>query len=163
MQDAISIIKDEHISISSVLKGMVEHIEQAMAGEREADPFLLAAMLDYVETIPEKVHHPKEDQYLFRLLRKRTHAADRTLAELEEEHKKTPGLLKNMRLSLKTFKKEGDLPALENAIREYARFHFAHMRKEEKEIIPLAVEHLTAEDWHEIHAAFQLNMKNDLL
>ncbi|NVK19488.1 MAG: hemerythrin domain-containing protein [Methylocystaceae bacterium] len=163
MQDAISIIKDEHISISSVLKGMVEHVEEAMAGKRDADPFLLVAMLDYVETVPERVHHPKEDQYLFRLLRKRTNAADQVLDELEEEHKKSPALLKNMRAALSRFKTEGDLASLNTAITEYARFHFSHMRKEEKDILPLAMEHLTAEDWHEVHEAFKLNMKDDLI
>ncbi len=163
MQDAISIIKDEHISISSVLKGMVEHVADAQAGKREADPFLLAAMLDYVETVPERVHHPKEDQYLFRLLRKRTDAADAVLDELESEHKKTHDLLKTMRAALADFKKEGDLDKLAKAIDDYSRFHFAHMRKEEKDIIPLALEHLTAQDWQEIHAAFRLNMKDDMV
>ena len=30
---------------------------------------LLGAMIYYIDTVPERFHHPKEDQYLFRLLR----------------------------------------------------------------------------------------------
>lgn len=163
MKNAISIIKDEHISISSVLKGMVTHVDDAIAEIREFDPFLVAAMLDYIERVPEKVHHPKEDQYLFRLLKKRTDKANKILAELEEEHKKSKKLLENIRLELKKCKKGNDIPAFSRAMNEYSRFHFSHMRKEEKNIIPLAMEYLTQDDWNEIDEAFRLNMKDDLI
>lgn len=163
MQEAISIIKDEHISISSVLKGLVTHVEDSVAGKREFDPFLVAAMLDYIERVPEKVHHPKEDQFLFRLLKKRTDKANDVLAQLEEEHQKSKGLLTNMRVELKKCKEGNDLAAFFRVMNDYSRFHFAHMRKEEKDIIPLAIEYLIEEDWEEINAAFRLNMKDDLI
>lgn len=163
MQDALSIIKDEHVSISSVLKGMVTHVEDALSKKREFDPFLVAAMLDYIERVPERVHHPKEDQYLFRLLRKRTNKANETLDLLEGEHQKCKGLLENMRVALKSFKNGGNIEDFAQAMNDYSRFHFVHMSKEEKLIFPLAVEFLTADDWKEIHDAFQLNMKDDLL
>jgi hemerythrin-like domain-containing protein len=163
MQDAISIIKDEHISISSVLKGLVTHVEDALDAKRDFDPFLVSAMLDYIETVPERVHHPKEDQYLFRLLRKRTDKANEALDQLEEEHQKSKVLLNDMRVALAQCKKDGDLKNFFEAMNSYSRFHFAHMRKEEKDVFPLAVEYLTAEDWHEIHEAFRLNMKVDMV
>lgn len=163
MQDAISIIKDEHVSISSVLKGMVMHVEDAVEGKRDFDPFLVSAMLDYIERVPEKVHHPKEDQYLFRLLRQRTDKANAVLEELDGEHAQCKAMLADMRDALKACKAGGDLAEFSKAMNTYSRFHFAHMRKEEKDLLPLAMEYLTDEDWVEINEAFQMNMKDDLL
>ena len=40
---------------------------------------------------------------------------------------------------------------------EYADFHWKHMRKEEKELMPLAERYLGAEDWREIDEAFGMN------
>lgn len=161
MNSAILIIKDEHISISSVLKGLVSHVEEAKAGERTADPHLIAAMLDYIETVPEKLHHPKEDEFLFRLLRLRTELCHEILDELEAEHVQTKQLVKDMRLALAEFKKTDDIVNLASALGQYAKFHFSHMRKEEKTVIPMAEKYLTPEDWAEIDAAFAQNLERD--
>ena len=40
---------------------------------------------------------------------------------------------------------------------EYARFHRAHMRREEHEVLPLAEKALKPEDWDAIEAAFAAN------
>ena len=40
------------------------------------------------------------------------------------------------------------------AVEAYADFHWEHMRREEKEVLPLAAKHLTPSDWDAIDAAF---------
>ena len=40
------------------------------------------------------------------------------------------------------------------AVEAYAEFHWEHMGREEKEVLPLAEKHLTAGDWEAIDAAF---------
>ncbi|MCM2308223.1 MAG: hypothetical protein NDI91_12280 [Sulfuritalea sp.] len=42
-------------------------------------------MIFYLEE-PPKLHHPKENAYLFASLRERTHEADEVIAHLEQEH-----------------------------------------------------------------------------
>jgi hemerythrin-like domain-containing protein len=55
--------------------------------ERGAKPdfALLGAMVYYIDTFPERFHHPKEDQYLFRLLRMRCPDAGPLLDRLQAE------------------------------------------------------------------------------
>lgn len=52
---------------------------------------------------------------------------------------------------------QGGFAAFRDALEEYIEFEREHARKEERSILPLAREHLTAEDWREIDAAFSSN------
>ena len=49
------------------------------------------------------------------------------------------------------------LPAFAEAVERYSHFHWKHMRREEEEVLPLAAQALTAEDWAAIDAAFASN------
>lgn len=157
MQSAIAIIKDEHRSMASVIKGMLNNATAIKTGDMEPDPFLFAAMFDYIEAYPERLHHPKEDEYLFRFLRQRTAESHGILDELQEEHARGGELLDELRQALRQYKQDQDITAFETALRTYADFYFSHMAKEEKIVMPLAAEHLTPEDWETIDAAFQMN------
>jgi hypothetical protein len=56
------------------------------SGTLQPDMGLLRAMVHYLDAYPEKRHHPKEDQFLFALLRQRTTEGAEALDRLEEEH-----------------------------------------------------------------------------
>jgi hemerythrin-like domain-containing protein len=84
--DAIRIIHAEHRSLAAVLQGMLyltREIRYAGAGPNFD---VLAAMIQYIDALSERFHHPKEDQYLFRLLRLRHPDAIPLLERLEMEH-----------------------------------------------------------------------------
>jgi branched-chain amino acid transport system ATP-binding protein len=49
------------------------------------------------------------------------------------------------------------LPAFTEAVERYSHFHWKHMRREEEEVLPLAAQALTGEDWAVIDAAFASN------
>ncbi|WP_413207581.1 hemerythrin domain-containing protein [Rhodospirillum sp. A1_3_36] len=157
MNKAIAIIKDEHISISSVLKGLVSHVSDARSGNREVDPHLIGAQLDYIEAYPERLHHPKEDRYLFRKLRERTAESHAILDQLEAEHVRSRALVGEMRAHLKALRETGNLEAFARSMEDYATFHYQHMRTEERLLLPMAERCLTDEDWEEITAAFESN------
>ena len=82
----LAIIRDEHRSQAAVIYGLEFLVRQTR--ERGAPPQfpLLRAMLHYIKSFPEVLHHPKEDAYLFRKLRLRTSELDDTLDELERQH-----------------------------------------------------------------------------
>src|ERR1700681_1621609 len=71
LMKAIRIIRDEHRSLAAVLHGMLYLIREI--GERGIKPDfnVLGAMVYYIDAVPERFHHPKEDKYLFALLRAR--------------------------------------------------------------------------------------------
>ena len=75
---AISIIRDEHRSLAAVLHGMLYLVREIGERGKKPDFRLLAAMMYYIDTFPERFHHPKEDRYLFRILGLRHPAAGGT-------------------------------------------------------------------------------------
>ncbi len=66
---AIAIIQDEHRAITAVVEGLRQLVAEIAAGRMAPDHALLAALFHYIEQFPERLHHPKEDDYLFARLR----------------------------------------------------------------------------------------------
>lgn len=102
MPAAITIIKDEHRAMASVLRGLLHLIDGIRKGET-ADFKLLRAILGYIEAFPDKLHHPKEDEYLYRVLRQRAPALAGVLDELQREHDRGPDETRRMAQALAAY------------------------------------------------------------
>ena len=155
---AIAIIRDEHRAITAVIEGLRHVLAEVRAGRMDADHELLGAMFHYIETFPEQLHHPKEDDYLFARLRVRRPDSAALLDGLEREH--VVGRQKFTELKAKWEAYRSDRTALDpfyDGVETYAHFHWKHMRKEEDEVLPMASSSLTSEDWVAIDAAFASN------
>lgn len=159
MKSAIEIIRSEHHALAAVLSGLSAVVDGIAAGKFEPDFTLLAAMIEYVTEVPEKVHHPKEDGYLFPALRKRSVGAAAIIDDLEGEHRIGPDRIAALKATLDDYRTVGaaGLPAFRDAVKAYVDFQWQHMSKEEKHVLPLAREVLTTEDWAAIDAAFAAN------
>jgi hemerythrin-like domain-containing protein len=159
LNSALSIIHDEHRSLAAVVHGLRYLIRESQTKDTRPDFRILWAMMSYLEEFPEKLHHPKENTYLFARLRQRTHEADTLLAELERQHAEGTQHVRDLELALGHF--EAGMPdGLEKfsaAVEKFADEILKHMAFEENTLIPMARQHLTAEDWVEIGAAFSEN------
>jgi hemerythrin-like domain-containing protein len=157
--EAVRIIRNEHRSLAAVMHGMVYLVREIRDRGVRPDFALLGAMIYYIDTFPERLHHPKEDKYLFRLLRMRCAEAAPLLDRLEQEHRTGAAKIRALEQALARFQQGGmsEFPAFASAADTYADFHWQHMRTEEKEVLPLAEKHLTAGDWEAIDAAFTDN------
>jgi len=153
---AIQIISEEHRTSTAVLHGILFVLRRVSYGIAEPDFELLGAMISYLRVFPERHHHPKEDAYLFRVLRKRHPAIAPLLDKLHGDHRMNSAKLREVEQAFAAYQREGPahLPALYEGVARYAAFHYAHMRTEEDEVLPAAAEYLTAADWEEIDAAF---------
>lgn len=155
---AIAIIQDEHRSLAAVVRGLQHLVDEAVAGRGALDVALLRSMLHYIEAFPERLHHPKEDAYLFRCLSARTGEFDAAIEQLRAQHAGGGALLRNMEVALEGHAAEpGDLQALVAAVDEFSAAQWEHMNLEENIILPAARQHLTSADWAEICAAFSAN------
>lgn len=159
MQQAVAIILDEHRSLRTVLRML--KLAASDATERnsacDCEPFKL--MLQYIRTFPDTLHHPKEDDYLFAKLQLRTSKYDEVIRELKVQHASGERWLDRLEHALRQFE-EGFPPAFEvfrTALATYCEYEMQHLNLEERVILPAAEEHLTAEDWDEILAAFMSN------
>jgi len=155
----LAIIRDEHRSQAAVIHGLEFLVRQTR--ERGAAPEfpLLRAMLHYIKTFPETLHHPKEDAYLFRKLRLRTSELDDTLDELQRQHFEGSRLVSQMDRALARYEKDPEegFERFAHAVREFAALESPHMLLETKVILPAAQKYLTTEDWAEMSHAFAQN------
>ena len=156
---ALDMIHDEHRALAAMLNGMRTIATGIRDGRMKVDFALYAAMIRYMEEVPEKLHHPKENEYLFALLRLRTDAANPILARLEAEHQAGSKRIHALRTALESYQTAGDagFAAFFAALNDYVADEWQHMNTEEHEIFPLARQHLLPEDWAAIEAAFLAN------
>lgn len=159
MKKAITILRDEHRSISAVLSGLQELARMAQDAAERPDFRVFRAMLRYIDEYPERLHHPKEDKYLFARLAVRLPAAKPLLDELQAEHVEGARLVRELERSLLFLEDRWPIGVREfrKLADQYAQFHWGHMRKEEEKVMPLAEQHLLDADWALIDDAFAGN------
>ena len=164
---AIGIIRDEHRSLAAVMHAWMHALAIAREAGSAADVALMRAMVRYVQQFPMKLHHPKEEEHLFRRLRERTTSCNAELDELERQHERDDQLVMGLAQqveALATADAGGKLSAtrtLDEAVAGYAVFLWDHMGREEGVILPAAQRHLLPEDWAAIDAAFTENRDPD--
>jgi hemerythrin-like domain-containing protein len=160
MPIALNIIRDEHRSIAAVLHGMKELVFRIRERGAKIDPRVFRAMLYYLDTFSERMHHPKEDQYLFAPLRRLGAGADALIAELEREHAQGESALRRVEQCLIRYEEGGEkeFPEFAREVERFVEGYWDHMGKEEERVFPLAEKLFTRSDWEAIDKAFQANV-----
>jgi hemerythrin-like domain-containing protein len=153
---SIGIICKEHRLIAAVLHGMRHLIREIRVNGAKPNFELFGAMIYYIDAFPERFHHPKEDEYLFRALCKRHPDAHSLLDRLEREHKQSADKIRLLEQAMARYQQGGskEFRAFATAVEDYSDFHWSHMRTEEMDVLPLARKYLTPEDWEAIDQAF---------
>lgn len=160
---AIGIIRDEHRSLAAVMHAWMHALAAARAAGQAADPNLMRAIVRYVQQFPVKLHHPKEEEHLFRRLRERTTSCHAELDELERQHVRDEQLVAALAQQVEAMAtadaaaRSSATRALEDQVARYAAFLWDHMGREEGVILAAAQRHLLPEDWTAIDAAFAEN------
>jgi hemerythrin-like domain-containing protein len=159
MAKSIDIIRSEHRALAAVLSALKAVVEGVESKQYAPDFALLSAMLVYIDEVPEKLHHPKEDLYLFETLKQRSPAARGVIDRLEREHEEGYGLTRELARALIRYQGMGPaaFPPFRDCVRRYLEFNWRHLNCEEDELLPLARRDLTDADWSSIDAAFAAN------
>ena len=155
--EALRIITDEHRNLWRIATTVDLVADEIEAGSK-IDQHFFNSVFDYIEQFVDHLHHPKEDDFLFRILRTRSTDAAAILDRLQAEHRNGPENLKHLREQLKSAA-DGELnnAVFVAALHTYTQGLKRHIGSEEKEVIPLAREMLNAADWAEIDGAFLNN------
>lgn len=154
---AIAIIKDEHRAIAAVINGL-RHLAGALQAGEVADLDFLAQMMHYLQAFPEVLHHPKEEQYLFARLARRTDEAAELIATLEQQHREGAQAIAAIEALIPLARQDAaQRGALGEAILRFTDAQWQHLTAEEKYILPAAKTHLHDDDWREIDVAFREN------
>ena len=91
---AIGVIRDEHRSLAAVLHTWL-HALAAARSDGRAPMRAMRAIVRYLRAFPVALHHPKEEQHLFKRLRERTDSVNAELDELERQHRRDQQLWPN--------------------------------------------------------------------
>ncbi len=155
----IDIIHDEHQALTSVLQAMRFVVGEIRMGKATPDFHLLSAMVDYITQVPEKIHHPKEDRYLFPTLRSRLPQAAALIDTLEAQHADGYRMTVDLLQALIHYQSVG-APAFagfDAQLKNYLEFNWRHLGLEERELLPLARQALSDAEWAEIDREFAAN------
>ncbi len=158
MRKTLTVIREEHRALAGVLHGLQYVVKRIADGKEAPDFVLLTAMVVYILTFPVRLHHPKEDEYLFSVLRLRDAAVVPVLDELEAEHVMDREYARGLDEALRRYERDpGEFRSFAVAVEHYAAFQWAHMRKEEDVILPAAERALAPDDWSAMDSAFESN------
>jgi hemerythrin-like domain-containing protein len=159
VKQALSVIKSEHRNLAAILHAMHHLVQRIRDGSGPPNFDAFRAMLYYLDAFSERLHHPKEDEFLFQPLRTRTSDADEMIDELGHEHARGAVAIRSLEQALLRYEAGGEreFVAFATAVEGFCDFYSQHMHKEETLLIPLAEKLFTDEDWERIDAAFAAN------
>lgn len=159
MHVGLAIIKEEHRALAAVVHGLSYLVAEIDKGRLTPDFALFRAIIRYIGEFPDRLHHPKEEDYLFKAVRNRTHDADAVIEQLEGDHIRQAQELQALAAALDTYEKQGQsaFTPFAEAAKAYAEGNFRHMGAEEGILIPIAMRALTDDDWTVIDTAFKAN------
>jgi hemerythrin-like domain-containing protein len=153
---ALNTIKSEHRELAAILRALGELVERVRRGSCPPDFAGLRAMLYYLDVFSARLHHPKEDEFLFQPLRARSGDAAALVDDLEREHACGAAAMRSLEQTLLRYEAGGEREFADfaTAVEGFCDFYARHMHKEESLAMPLAEGLLSDEDWERIDAAF---------
>lgn len=159
MTNAIDIIHHEHRGMAAVLHCLDHVTLDIRQGRAQPDFELFEAIVEYVEAFPDAIHHPKEEEYLFKVLEERAPELKDVIARQREEHERCDAATAGLREALEAYSRdeEGARDRFFRAVEEFLEFERKHMSREERLILPKAREVLSEDDMKRLDAAFADN------
>ena len=157
--NALQVLKDEHATFAALLHGLRYLVRETRERGAPARFDVLGAIVYFMDTYSERIHHPRESEYLFPVLRARCPAAAPTLDRLEDEHRAGDASMRALEQALTRYRHGGpsEFGPFAVAADDYVELQLKHMSCEDREVLPLARDHLTAEEWSAIDEAFAGN------
>ena len=155
----LRVIREEHQALSAMLRSMPMMVAQHRRNGTPLDFGVLRAMLFYVDEFPERLHHPKESQLLFPLLRRRCPEIGAVLDRLDRDHGEGERAIRELEHALLAFEVLGTsrAAAFEQALQRYVDDYLSHMALEESQVLPVAERMLNDTDWAVLDRAFAAN------
>ena len=155
MPNVARIINRQHRAMASVLFALRALTRQALRSGSRPDFRWLRALAGYVERFPERLHHPNEETYLYRVLLRCEPGTARMVARLRRDHAASTGY-NRLRAALADWERGDPKAGTRSAdvADDFVRFMRRHARFEEREILPIARAAFTEAEWRAVDQAF---------
>jgi hypothetical protein len=117
----------------------------------QGDEFRRAIIAHYYSNLMSflEVHHDGEEKIIFGSLMERAPDSRSTIELAQAQHHEVIELIESVKGNLDSWSQQGDSKAsdVSDSLGALAGVLVAHLDQEEAEIVPLAGEHMTAEEW----------------
>jgi hemerythrin-like domain-containing protein len=154
---AIEMLEAEHRVIQKMVAGMSVLAEQ-IEGREPVDVSLLESIVVFLRTFADRLHHGKEESFLFpALIRRGVPSQGCPIGGLTMEHQKGRVMVGELADATRGYA-AGEPPARENlvkSLRALVAFYPNHIWKEDYLLFPLAGKVLTPEDQQELMDKFE--------
>ncbi len=156
---AIDIIHAEHRALGAVLQAFHFVLDGIRANTMQPDYVLLDALIEYITEVPDRLHHPKEDDVLFVKILEVLPELQPLIAKLQHEHVMGAHSTQALREALRVYQAKGaaGFTEFDAAATRYIESSRKHLITEETELLPVARQKLAPQDWAGIDAAFEAN------
>jgi hemerythrin-like domain-containing protein len=153
---AVQLILDDHRDLAEAMHALCDAVDAARQSGQQPAFKAMRAMLFYLDEMPARLHHAIESQLLFPRIRERCPALQPVLDRLEAEHARGETAVRDLERALVAWERFGESrrPAFELQLRAYADAYLGHMEVEENYVLPVALDYLLVDDWHELETAF---------
>jgi hemerythrin-like domain-containing protein len=144
-------LRAEHDDLAKVLDVLEQEVESyRQRGRLNRD--IVDAVLDYCRGYPALCHHPKEDLIYRKLRLAAESAAINTVGDLLAEHEVLAALTDEFEAAIDNLLSDAgaDRARFVRVAHAFLEQHRHHMKAEDDELFPLAVQCLSDEDWAEI-------------
>lgn len=154
MSQLLAALWNEHRSVAAVLHALLFLVTEKRTGGKALDTKAIRAILYYLDVFPERVHHPKEERFLFAALRRKTTEVDPVLDALRREHLSGEGAIRELEQLLLRYEQggEAEFGPFAAATERYVKGYREHMRIEEEVVMKVARTVFTESDWLELRA-----------
>ncbi len=156
MQRAIETMHDRQRAMSSTLLAVRTIARRAVKAGTPPDFAQLRRLVRYVERFPQKLHQPAEEKYLLAAVLRRDAAAERAVKRAKRDHATCLGYLDRLRTALGYWEKGDPSAGAQVALLadDFVRFARLHARLESRDVLSVARNVLTDQDWRAIRQAY---------
>lgn len=156
---SLQVIKSEHQALAAMLQSLSMLVSLARRNNDLPDFGVIRSMIFYLDEFPERLHHPKESDLLFPLVRMRVPELAALLDRLDRDHAQGEIAIRDLEHALLSFEVLGEprRTAFEQALERFTASYLDHMRLEESVVLPAAERVLTTQDWVMLDSAFASN------
>ncbi|NJD56828.1 MAG: cation-binding protein [Nitrospirae bacterium] len=130
----------------AVIRAALERVQRT----NEIDPLFVDVAVDFLHTYADRTHHGKEEDIMFRELKKKnlSDADRRIMNELIEEHEFGRKTTKDLMETNASYRKGNAavLGTITECLRAFVEFYPRHIEKEDKVFFPAARAYVTEEE-----------------
>lgn len=158
--EALRIISSEHSSLWRLVTAVDQICQEMESGNIKPDLDFFTAVFDYVAGYVNTMHHPKENDYLFKVMWDRVPESREMITQLMKEHDAEPIEVFDLRNKLQVYlatPNQETLTTFISGVHHFCQHIREHIKTEETTVMPMAKKGLLPEDWAMIDAAFANN------